>query len=157
MKTGETRKRVGLSASKILAAALVASAGAETLEFDLDAGKPRSVELASPVDDSHLRDPRGYSKHGTRNDVFTRRIELTNTGDKPLKGRLLIVNERDFTNIEGLQHTLGLKSSPSRHRESITRLFSFWKDARSHASVATPLAMEPFAMLNFWEIGRAHV
>lgn len=131
-------------------AALTSAAFGEVLEFELKAGKSRTVNVPSNVDDNTFTEPRGYAVHGARARSFIQRVELRNTSDKPLKGRLLTVNEQDLTNIEGLQHHLGLSAEPGRQALTMQRLFAFWKDHRSHAGCGLPLANEPFATLNFW-------
>lgn len=123
---------------------------AGVLEFDLKAGQVRSVMLESPVDDSNFRDPRGYAGHGAVTRHFTRRIEIANTGAEVLAGRLLVVNGRDWTNADSFVKALGLSAEPDRQGGSMKRLFTFWKDHRSHAGSWAKLANEPFAALNFW-------
>lgn len=118
----------------------------EDLEIDLKAGEHKVVTLPSPVDDSHLRDPIGYTGPGTRARLFTRSIELKNTGEKALTGRLLNVNGRNMTSSETLRNAMG----PSDGRVAMERLFSFWRDHRAHAGSGAALAAEPFAALNFW-------
>src|SRR5918993_5135468 len=95
---------------------------AEVLEFDLEAGNAKSVNLPSAVDDSHLAEPRGYAVHGAHTRTVIQRMEVTNTGKKPLVGRILMVNEKDWTNFAGLQRTLGLSAEPARQGLSMTRL-----------------------------------
>lgn len=126
--------------------ALAASAPAEKLEFDVKASKPAKVTLDSPVDESNLHDPHGYFP-GVRNGVFQRRIELTNTGDTPLVGRLLVVNGRDWTDSRSLAKDLSLKGPAA---SIVERLYMFWKDHRFHIGTGQKLASEPFAALNFW-------
>lgn len=123
-----------------------ALAGAETIEFDIKAGDTQSVPLPSPVDDSHLRDPRGYEEHGAQARVFTRRITLSNTGGKPLTGSLLIVNGRDFSKPEGFRTALGLSGG----RLAMERLYTRWTGLRSHFATGSTLSEEPLATLNFW-------
>jgi hypothetical protein len=136
---------------RVLLLALLSSiAHADVLEFDLKAGSLRSVNVPSAVDDSNFTEPRGYADHGTQLRPFIRRIELTNTSEKTLTGRLLTVDERDWTNIEGLKRGLGLSGEPDGHALTIQKLFTFWKDHRSHAGTGATLANEPFAALNFW-------
>jgi hypothetical protein len=136
---------------RVLLLTLLSSiAHADVLEFDLKAGSVRSVNVPSAVDDSNFTEPRGYADHGSRTRPFIRRIELTNTSGKPLTGRLLSIDERDWSNMEGLKRSLGLSVEPERHALTIQRLFAFWKDHRSHAGTGSPLAYEPFATLNFW-------
>jgi|GEM_PF-1294331 len=118
----------------------------EEIAFDLNAGERKLVSLDSPVDDSHLRDPMGYTGPGTRARLFTRKIELSNTGDKPLAGRLLVVNGRAIWNAETMRNFFG----PGDGRVAVERLFSFWRDHRAHAGSGMALAAEPFAALNFW-------
>ncbi len=121
-------------------------AAAETIEFDIKAGETQTVALRSPVDDSHLRDPRGYEEHGTRARTFTKRITLSNTGSKPITGSLLAVNGRNFSTPEGFKATLGMSGG----RIAIERLFTVWSDLRSHEGTGTTLSQEPLAALNFW-------
>jgi hypothetical protein len=129
-----------------LLAVLTLAARAEKIEFDVKAGEATSVTLPSVVDDSHLRDPRGYAGHGPRARVFTRRIELSNTGTKPLVGHLLITNGRNFSSAENFKKVLG----GSEGRIAAERLFTFWVDHRSHAGASAKVAEEPIAALNFW-------
>ncbi len=123
---------------------------AEVVEFELKSGKNRSVNLPSNADDSNYTEPRGYVAHGARSKSFIQKVELTNEGEKPLVGHLLTVNEREYTDVEGLARTLGLSAEPGRQALTMERLFSFWRDHRSHAGCGLPLAYEPFATLNFW-------
>lgn len=123
---------------------------AEVVEFQLNAGKSRSVTLPSNADDSNFTEPRGYVAHGARAKSFIQKVEFTNDGEKPIVGHLLTINERDYTDIDGLGRTLGLSAEPGRQAFTMERLFSFWRDHRSHAGCGLPLAYEPFAMLNFW-------
>lgn len=131
-------------------AILTSALHAEVVEFELKAGKGRTVNLPSAADDSNFAEPRGYADHGRQTRRFLQRIEINNSGDKPLTGRLLTVDNRDLSSMEGLQRTLSLSSEPGRQSFSMERLFSFWKDHRSHAGTGTALANEPFAALNFW-------
>lgn len=131
-------------------AVLTCALRAEVVEFEIKAGKGRTVNLPSAADDSNFKEPRGYADHGRQTRRFVQSIEISNLGDKPLTGQLLTVDNRDLTSMEGLQRTLGLSSEPGRQSFSMERLFSFWKDHRSHAGTGTALANEPFAALNFW-------
>jgi hypothetical protein len=123
---------------------------AEVIEFELKAGKSRVVTVESSVDDSHFTEPRGYGVYGSRSRTFLKRVEVANPGDKPITGRLLSVNERDLTNVEGFRRTLGLSHEPSRQALAMKRIFNFWKEHRSHGGAWHPLTNEPFAALNFW-------
>ena len=134
----------------VLLAALASAVYADVVEFEVKAGKNRSVSLPGTADESNFAEPRGYAVHGGRSRAFIERIELNNTGEQPLTGRLLMVNERDWTNLAGFQRTLGLSSDPGRQALTMERLFTFWKDHRSHGGSGLPLANEPFATLNFW-------
>ena len=130
--------------------ALCATATAEVLELELKAGKTLPLSIRSAVDDSTFAEPRGYAVHGQRSRSFLERIELTNTSEKPLIGRLVMIDDRDFSSMDGLTRTLGLSREPEHHARSMEKLFTFWKDHRSHAGTGLPLANEPFATLNFW-------
>src|SRR6187399_1212175 len=61
------------------------------VEFDMKAGTQRPVTLESKADDSNFREPRSYAAHGSQARYFIRQIEVTNSGEKPLVGRLLVV------------------------------------------------------------------
>jgi hypothetical protein len=132
----------------ILWLALAPAAIAGVLEFEMKAGARRPLTLNSAADDSNFREPRSYASHGAQGRFFIRQIELTNSGGKPLAGRLLVVNGRDWSGMDGLRRDLGL--SAESQRRSIERLLMFWRERRSHAGCGLPLAEEPFAALNFW-------
>ena len=136
----------GMIRKALVLLALALAARGDEIQFDIKAGERKLVTLPSKVDDSHFSQPVGYTGHGTNARVFTKQITLTNTGNKELKGRLLTVNGRVISDMESLKDLLG----PGDGRVAIERLFSFWRDHRSHAGSGSALASEPFAALNFW-------
>jgi hypothetical protein len=120
---------------------------AETLSIPLRAGPPAEFTLDSPLDDSDFADPRGYLRHGATTRHFIQKLTLTNTGDVPLNGPLLVVNRGNWSSAEALRASLAL---PAQSRALMERLFTFWRDHISHAGSGCEGLKEPLALLNFW-------
>src|SRR4051812_39546763 len=59
---------------------------AATLTIELPANSPVETTIDSSIDDSNLRDPRGYRHHGSASRIFQRQLTLTNTGITSLTG-----------------------------------------------------------------------
>jgi hypothetical protein len=136
--------------TSICALALIAPAWtdlpAETLTIELPANASVETTIDSPIDDVNLRDPRAYLHHGTASRVFQRQLTLTNTGDTPLTGSL-VINDEDWSGSDGLSKSIRSKGPAG---DWLPRLFRFWCDRVSHADSDAPGGKEPFALLNFW-------
>jgi hypothetical protein len=127
-------------------AALRIGVSAETLTVELPANAAVETTIDSPIDDSNLRDPRGYRHHGSAKRVFQRQLTLTNTGTTPLTGQL-IINNADWSGPAALRASFPPKAPPS---DWLPRLFHVWCHRVSHADSDAPGGKEPFALLNFW-------
>ena len=127
--------------------ALAPAAAAETLTAQLHANQPWTVKIPGALNESHLRDPRGYGKHGMAQSYFTRRITLSNTGSVPLTGRLLVADGKDWSSEDTLLKGLRLPTEP---RDFVQGFYTFWKEQRSHASSGSKASEYPIATLNFW-------
>jgi len=120
---------------------------AATLSVDLPANVPIGATIDSKIDDTNLRDPLAYRRHGAATRVFQKQLTLTNTGTTPLTGPLLVANGIDWSTPDSLRAMLGPKVPP---REWVPRLFTLWCSHISHADSDAPGGKEPFALLNFW-------
>jgi hypothetical protein len=116
-------------------------------EFSLSAGVPVNLEFP---DRRELRVPPGGGTAADGSALPTRSIRLTNTGQASIRGRLLVVNGRDWSSPDGVAAFLNLGPGLGERSRA---LFRFWVENRLHASSGCQSARDPLLLLNFWGYG----
>jgi hypothetical protein len=139
---GRFRKR-----NLLIALSPLASLHAETLTFQLQPNEIVKHEIVSEVDDSHLRDPCGYSQPGNQSAWFIGKISIQNTGAEPLLNTELVINDKEWGTFSELARSLSLGDQPGAVAR---RFYTYWKDHRTHATNGTKLNRHPLGVLNFW-------
>lgn len=112
----------------------------------VDANRPHTVILNSPIDEFDLQDPRGYAHGGGQSHRLQKSVTIENVGSTPLVNPELILNGLDWS---AAPPPAGPHPAVA-DGQWVRRAFQFWIDHRLHASSASKLARSPINMFRWW-------